>query len=103
MDEFLSYKDFSPAFRDAMLKQAQDENIAKVQSMGEYFGVELRPVRHGEWRYMSGPDSNDNYWWECSLCGCTDVHCKGVDVPYCWHCGARMDEEREAKRREVDN
>ena len=33
---------------------------------------------------------NGNYCFICSECGKTDVHSKAVNVPYCWHCGARM-------------
>ena len=30
---------------------------------------------------------------ECSKCGMGDQHNPNVNVPYCWFCGAKMDEE----------
>lgn len=33
---------------------------------------------------------NDNYLFICSKCGCSDVQAKGMKVPYCWSCGAKM-------------
>ena len=35
---------------------------------------------------------NDNYLFICSECQCSDIHAKGTKVPYCWKCGAKMDE-----------
>ena len=33
---------------------------------------------------------NNNYLYYCSECGKGDVHSKSVEVPFCWHCGAKM-------------
>jgi hypothetical protein len=33
---------------------------------------------------------NDNYQYYCSNCGNGDLHAKGMTVPYCWYCGAKM-------------
>ena len=35
---------------------------------------------------------NDNYRFICSECQCSDIHAKGSIVPYCWKCGAKMQE-----------
>ena len=58
-------------------------------------GNELVPVRHGHWieRSKVYPDFPDDstYNYECSHCGYMDTHGADVEVPYCWHCGAKMD------------
>lgn len=36
---------------------------------------------------------NDNYDFECSVCGFKDTHSKDVEVPFCWHCGTEMVKE----------
>ena len=33
---------------------------------------------------------NGNYYYFCSNCLHGDVHAKTQEVPYCWHCGAKM-------------
>ena len=37
------------------------------------------------------PDDSD-YEFECSCCGWRDLHNAKMIVPYCWHCGAKMEE-----------
>lgn len=37
-------------------------------------------------------NTNNNYQYECSNCGHGDIHAKDVYVPYCWHCGAKMED-----------
>jgi hypothetical protein len=52
--------------------------------------------RHGHWieRSKVYPDFpyDSTYNYECSNCGYMDTHGANVEVPYCWHCGAKMDE-----------
>ena len=36
---------------------------------------------------------NDNYRFICSECQCSDIHAKGIIVPYCWKCGVKMESE----------
>lgn len=54
---------------------------------------------HGHWikRTKVHPDllNESTYNYECSNCGYCDTHGADVKVPYCWHCGAKMDEEEE--------
>ena len=56
-------------------------------------------VRHGHWieRSKVYPDFpyDSTYNYECSNCGYMDTHGADVEVPYCWHCGAKMDEVTE--------
>jgi len=37
---------------------------------------------------------NDNFRFICSECLCSDIHTKNTIVPYCWKCGAKMEEVR---------
>lgn len=51
--------------------------------------VEAEPVVHGHWeRKRSGSEFNSP--WYCSVEGCNAV--TRTKTPYCWHCGAKMDE-----------
>lgn len=51
-------------------------------------------VRHGHWVKKEPVFSKDTgiYRYECSECHCTDEHNEDREVPYCWQCGALMDE-----------
>ncbi len=55
--------------------------------------------RHGHWVLCEDQNQDDvdngNYLYVCSNCNYSDVHAKTVDVPFCWHCGARMDGEHD--------
>ena len=48
--------------------------------------------KHGHWVQVSDWDKNGQAHFDCSVCGAGDVHADDVVVPYCWHCGAVMDE-----------
>lgn len=73
-----------------------------VNEVGKAIGksiVDVVEVRHGHWIYIDKvrpecPDDSDCYY-ECSECHAGDAHNKRVQVPYCWHCGAKMDGEEE--------
>lgn len=56
--------------------------------------IEAEPVRHGHWIKKDHVFSKDTgiYRYECSECHCTDEHNEDREVPYCWQCGALMDE-----------
>ena len=45
------------------------------------------PVKHGHW-----VNSNGDYEWECSSCGCGLTNNR---TSYCHDCGAKMDEVEE--------
>ena len=55
--------------------------------------------KHGYWieRTKVYPDllNDSTYNYQCSNCGYMDTHGANVEVPYCWHCGAKMDEVTE--------
>ena len=59
------------------------------------FELELKE-KHGHWieRSKVYPDIpyDSTYNYQCSTCGYMDTHMANVEVPYCWHCGAKMDE-----------
>ena len=43
-----------------------------------------------EWIRIGDYDCDNNAPFECSNCHAGDTHAKGVRVPYCWKCGAKM-------------
>ena len=58
--------------------------------LAEYEDKEKR----GKWRQVSvQTDEFNNHLYECTLCRATDRHNINVNVPYCWHCGAKMMKE----------
>ena len=52
--------------------------------------VEAKEVVHGEWKQKTDFDADDNAIFECTNCFHGDVHAKGLEVPFCWFCGADM-------------
>lgn len=53
--------------------------------------ADVAPVVHAHWKFVSGPDEDNNLQVMCSNCGAGDLHAVEATVPYCWRCGARMD------------
>lgn len=57
--------------------------------------VDVVEVRHKHWIKLTKvhPDllNDSTYNYRCSNCGYMDTHGANVEVPYCWHCGAKMD------------
>ena len=53
--------------------------------------ADVRENRHGYWIKMSKADRDGNVWCMCSECSAGDLQAPGVEVPFCWHCGAEMD------------
>ena len=54
--------------------------------------IEAVPVVHGRWIDTGKSDDAGNSFYMCSVCGCGENHYPIVEVPYCWKCGAKMDE-----------
>lgn len=56
--------------------------------------TDAESVKHGHWIKKEHVYSSDSgvYRYECSLCHCSDEHNEDREVPYCWQCGALMDE-----------
>lgn len=57
--------------------------------------IEAEPIRHGHWIEEGLVDGNQNRYCRCSECGKCDTQAISQKVPYCWWCGARMDESGE--------
>lgn len=61
---------------------------------GFWFGYdtasnEERP--QGEWLLLrTNYEDSGNNFYECSICHFSDIHVDSAEVPFCWHCGARM-------------
>lgn len=53
--------------------------------------ADVEPVIYAKWKFVVGPNEDNNIQFMCDNCGAGDVHAVGVTVPYCWRCGARMD------------
>ena len=55
--------------------------------------TDVQPVKRGKWKQVSTQvDEYNNHLYECTACRATDRHNINVNVPYCWHCGAKMEE-----------
>ena len=67
------------------------DNIKQLPS------TDAEPVRHGHWVLCKDQNQDDvnngNYLYVCSNCNYSDIHAETVEVPFCWHCGARMGDE----------
>ena len=70
---------------DPDLGRVIEENIERLPA------ADVAPVVHAHWKFVSGPDEDNNLQVMCSNCGAGDLHAVEVTVPYCWRCGARMD------------
>lgn len=90
---------------DALTEQIQ--KLCHYEYMANWLGVLIdtqptvkvepievpKPVRHGRWKFIRD-EGDGNSLYECSECGQGDIQSPEVIVPYCWHCGAKMDAER---------
>ena len=52
---------------------------------------DVAPVIYAKWKFVAGPDEDNNVQVMCDNCGAGDLQALDVIVPYCWKCGARMD------------
>ena len=55
--------------------------------------ADVAQVVHGKWEKISEPDEDGNVWYRCPICLHNDKQSPGIEVPYCWYCGAKMDLE----------
>lgn len=60
--------------------------------------ADVAPVVHGRWIQLERirdrfVDEGHDFKYECSECSYEDIHSENIEVPYCWHCGAKMDLE----------
>lgn len=55
----------------------------------------LAEPKTGEWILSDNQRREDvengNFYYFCSNCNHGDLHAKAQEVPYCWHCGAKME------------
>jgi len=58
--------------------------------------VQSAQPKTGKW-ILIRPDEDKagNGLYECSECGKGDIHAPEAEVPFCWHCGARMEADDE--------
>lgn len=70
---------------DPDLGRVIEENIERLPA------ADVVPVVHAHWKFVAGPDEDNNLQVMCSNCGAGDLQAVDVTVPYCWKCGARMD------------
>ena len=54
--------------------------------------LKAEPIKHGRWIEEGLVDGNQNRYCRCSECGKGDTQAISQRVPYCWWCGAKMDE-----------
>jgi len=78
-----------------LLLSTLNENKIPYDSDINYFichapTADVRLVVRGEWIPIGEVDKDNNQRVECSHCHAGDLHAVGVEVPYCWRCGARM-------------
>ena len=70
------------------------ETLPIVRELREKL-AECQPV-HAHW-IDEGEDTNDpgsgNHQYRCTNCKHGDIHREDITVPFCWFCGAVMDEE----------
>ena len=55
----------------------------------------LKKQKTGKWTQDGEVDIDGNIHFYCSNCQRGDTHAKGQKVPFCWWCGAKMEEGEE--------
>ena len=83
--------------RQAAVEAVQDVDTRETVSVSEEVkAINALPSaeKTGKWilaKNQSKEDTeNGNYRYVCSECDYSDIHAKTQEVPYCWHCGAKM-------------
>ena len=93
---------------DAISKQAMFEILTKYNLEMSKIAEDMNKLppavpqqKYGKWILADEQNKedveNDNYRFICSECQCSDIHAKGTIVPYCWKCGAKMQESEEVR------
>lgn len=99
MDDLISRQAAIDALNDLMLstnvRKLDFEQIGYNHALADGI-LTIRRVpsaqRKGRWIYRGESESfPGNNEYECSVCGFADAHSESQDVPFCWHCGARME------------
>ena len=85
-NEFQQYKPFH-GFEHAMYRKICEAEIA----IGKAQAADVAPVQHGRWIHER--TEGGFHIWRCNQCGRgMNANPEGTDL-YCYHCGAKMDEE----------
>ena len=71
---------------------SKDEHCGLIDNIPTADVVE---VVHASWEQTTLYDDDNNALFICTNCGAGDKHAKGVIVPYCWNCGAKMGKKAE--------
>ena len=84
----------TPQYTEAEIHKMQELEQDEIQKAYELGKAER--LKTGHWILADEQNKedveNDNYRFICSECQCSDIHAKGTKVPYCWNCGAKMEE-----------
>lgn len=79
---------------DDAVRRSREPSIYDLTDVPDFLAecptVDAEPVRHGKWITLSSPDEHGDIHVKCSICGYTDMQNTNTTVPYCWHCGAKM-------------
>lgn len=85
MTEYITKEQALEAIKGKMWPGELEASIKAIPA------VDVAPAVHGEWKFVAGPNEDNNIQVMCSNCGAGDLQAVDVTVPYCWKCGARMD------------
>lgn len=66
-----------------------------IDELSDIPAVDVVPVVHGHWIQTQAKYEIGIAYYSCSVCGSGECHAPEVNVPYCWKCGAKMDEMTE--------
>ena len=83
----------TPQYTDAEIQKMQELEQAEIQKAYELGKADAEKV--GQWIARGLVDSNGNRIYECSECHHSDTQAATMIVPYCWYCGAKMQEVKE--------
>lgn len=78
---------------DCRLNYEQGNMGEQIEALDVAIKTLEQELKTGHWIPMGLVDANDNRNYECSECHYGDTHAKNQIVPYCWHCGAKMESE----------
>ena len=79
-------------YTDEEIQRMSDLEQAEIDKAYELGKESMR--KKGKWIPIGDVDSDNNQLYECNQCHKSDLHAVNVDVPYCWYCGAKMEDWR---------
>lgn len=78
---------------EAMMTCRSLTGVAKLEAVNHIMPIPaayVEPKRKtGVWLEEEATDDG-NWRYICSVCGYADIQSRSAQVPYCWHCGSRM-------------